>query len=78
MYFLFKRKPDPYIPDDIENKIIELDELEQDEINEHAIEPFNEQSFKRLYDMVVQGMFIMGMGSLCICFAFLTALYPLL
>ncbi len=77
MSFLFKRKSDPYIPDDIENKIIELDELEP-EINEHAIEPFNEKSFKHLYDTVVQGMFIMAICGLCACFGFLSALYPLL
>jgi hypothetical protein len=81
MAFLFKRKHDPFIPDDIENKIIEMDELEQSEINEyneHAIEPLNEQSFKHLNDVVVQGIFIMTIGGLCICFAFLSILYPLI
>jgi hypothetical protein len=84
MTFLFRRKPDPFILDDIESKIIELDDLNDSppppppylDYNEH--EDFNEESFRHFYDTVVQGMFIMAIGGLCTCFAFLSILYPLI
>lgn len=84
MAFIFRRKQyDPYIPDDIENRIIELDDIPQlddilqldDYYNEHSIEPLNENNFKNLYDSVIKGLFIMAIGSMCICFGILCILY---
>jgi hypothetical protein len=82
MAFIFRRKQyDPYIPDDIENKIIELDDSEihlNVYYNEDTLEPLNETNFSYLYENVIKGMFIMVIGSLCFCFGFISILYNIL
>jgi len=85
MVFLFRRKQyDPYILDDIENKIIELDNFEDLPTNESETlckndeESFNENSFKQLHEKVVKGIAIMAIGSSCFCFGILCILYKLL
>jgi hypothetical protein len=80
MTFLFKRKQyeyiNPYLLEDIENRIIEIDDLEPNlEYNEH--DQIDQQSFKNFHDLLIQGMFIMAIGSLCLCLLFLSILYPL-
>ncbi len=79
MTFLFKRKQieqiNPFLLEDIENKIIEIDSLEPEihYFNEH-----DEPDFKHFNDVLVKGMNIMAACFLCICIGFLYILYPLI
>jgi hypothetical protein len=85
MSFIFKRKQyDPFIPDDIENIIIEMDELDRieppqtDDYNEEYFETINEKSIKYLYKNVIHAMYVMIIMSLCIGFTFILILYKLI
>ncbi len=64
----------PFLLEDIENRIIEIDSLEQDTyiFNEHE-----EPDFKNFSDAVVMGMNIMAVCFLCISIGFICILYPI-
>ena len=72
---LFRRND--FMIEDLENRIIELDDFEQ-ETNTPCdddilhMQDINVKEFKKLHDNVVNGVYIMVLSGLGCCFAFLS------
>jgi hypothetical protein len=78
---LFRRND--FTIEDIENRIIELDDFEEEPTPEdllhiNGINEINEKDYKKINDMVVNGLYIMAISGTCCCFALLSLLYPFL
>lgn len=56
-----------FIPEDIENRIIELDDFEPPSPKNEDFE-INEKDIKKINDIIVNGIYIMVLSGLCYCF----------